>query len=414
MTQVTELRCVRCDASTPPDERPDPTCAACGNVLDVRYDLDAAAGLLAESLANGPQSIWRYAPLLPVDADAPRPPQPVGWSPIIDAPRLAQWASVARLRVKDEGRGPTASFKDRASAIGISHAASLGYTTVACASTGNAASSLAGLAAGMGLRAVIFIPEHAPEPKVAQLRAFGAVVLKIRGGYEAAYDLCTKACHEFGWYNRNAALNPYLVEGKKTCGLEIAEMCARDLPDWVAVSVGDGCTIAGIAKGLGEMKAVGIIDRVPRILGVQADGARPLVDAWESGADCVVPVKTHTIADSIDVGTPRNDAKALTNVRATDGVFLSVSDDAILEALLATPRLSGVFGEPAGVTGVAGVRAAVASGIIGKDASVLAVVTGNGLKDIDTARKAAGSPPTIDADLARVDQEVQAHASRLS
>jgi threonine synthase len=199
-------------------------------------------------------------------------------------------------------------------------------------------------------------------------------------------------------------VNPSLVEGKKTCGLEIGEQTEGDVPDWVAVSVGDGCTIAGIWKGLGEMRALGIIDRLPRMLGVQAEGARPLVDAFERGGD-LTPSGAKTIADSICVGHPRNWRKALRAVRASGGALLAVPDEAILDAMRAAGQRAGVFGEPAGVAGLAGVRAAVEHGIVGRRDSVLAVVTGSGLKDARTAMTAAGQPVT----LAPSDDAVDAH-----
>jgi threonine synthase len=367
--------------------------------------------LTAKSLSKRAHNIWRYGELLPLPAGSPHPPQPVGWTPIIPAPRLASWCGVARLRLKDDGRNPTASFKDRASAVAAAHARSLGTKTLACASTGNAASSLAGMTAGMGQSAVIFIPEEAPAPKVTQLLAFGAVVVKVRGGYAAAFDLCSAACERFGWYNRNCAINPYLVEGKKTCGLEIAEQCAGAMPSWVVISVGDGCTIAGVWKGLRQMHEIGIIEELPRMLGVQADGARPIADAFDAGLERVVPVPTSTIADSINVGTPRNDTKAIQAVRASKGAIISVSDAAILEALRITPQLSGVFGEPAGVAGVAGIKKAVQEGLISPDASVLTVVTGNGLKDINTAQKAVGEALLSDPDLDQLEETLKAHGA---
>jgi threonine synthase len=233
---------------------------------------------------------------------------------------------------------------------------------------------------------------------------FGARVIRVKGSYDATYELCQRACARHGWYNRNAAVNPSLVEGKKTCGLEIGEQAGVEVPGWVAVSVGDGCTIAGIWKGLAEMRALGFIPRVPRMLGVQAEGARPLVDAWESGRD-VVPSDASTIADSICVGHPRNWRKALRAVRASEGALVAVPDEAILDAMRASGRKAGLFGEPAGVAGVAGVRAAVSAGIIGPRESVLAVVTGSGLKDARTAMRAAGEPVT----LAASDDAVDAH-----
>ena len=237
---------------------------------------------------------------------------PVGYTPIIDSERLARQLGVRQLLFKDEGRNPTASFKDRASSVGVAHALQVGAKTIACASTGNAASSLAGHAALAGLPAMIFVPQTAPEPKVAQLQVFGATVFAVKSSYDAAYDLCSKACQEFGWYNRNCAINPVLVEGKKTAGLEVAEQC-RELgvvPDWVAVSVGDGCTIAGIWKGLKQMHELGVIDRLPRLIAAQAAEVAPLEYAMEHD-DCRRRASGKTIADSIDVHVPRNWRKAI-------------------------------------------------------------------------------------------------------
>jgi threonine synthase len=249
---------------------------------------------------------------------------------------------------------------------------------------------------------VIFVPQFAPEPKVAQLLMFGARVIRVRGTYDETWELCQRACERYGWYNRNAAVNPSLVEGKKTCGLEIGEQMGTEVPDWVAVSVGDGCTLAGIWKGLHEMHALGFIPRVPRMLGVQAQGARPLVDAFEAGGD-VVPGGAETIADSICVGHPRNWRKALRAVRASGGAFVAVPDDAILEAMCEAGRRAGVFGEPAGVAGLAGLRQAVRDGLVEHRQTALAVVTGSGLKDVRTAIRVAGAPfdlPPDDAALA--------------
>ena len=178
------------------------------------------------------------------------------------------------MYLKDEGRNPTGSFKDRASAIAVMKAREFDAGTIACASTGNAASSLAGLSASLGMRSVIFLPERAPVPKVTQLLVFGATVVKVRGTYEQAFELCRSACEKFGWYNRNSGTNPFCVEGKKTAGLEIGGQFGPSVPDWVVVSVGDGCTIGGIGKGLAEMQTMGFIRRVPRLLGVQAEGAQ--------------------------------------------------------------------------------------------------------------------------------------------
>lgn len=402
---VTGLTCMQCGRRYA--RGLDGPCARCGpeGVLDVQYDLGRVRKVLTpRRLALRPHSIWRYRELLPVPGNARVPPLHPGFTPITEASRLARWTGVRRLLVKDEGRNPTASFKDRASVVGVARALSRRARVVACASTGNAASSLAGAAASVGLPCVIFVPEFAPEPKVAQLLVFGARVIRVRGSYDETWELCQRACSTYGWYNRNAAVNPSLVEGKKTCGLEIGEQCGAQVPDWVAVSVGDGCTIAGIWKGLVEMHALGFIRRLPRLLGVQAEGARPLCDAFHAGRD-LVPGPAETLADSICVGHPRNWRKALRAVRESRGTFVSVSDDAILDALRTAGREAGVFGEPAGVAGFAGLRQAVADGIVGRRATALVVVTGSGLKDTRSAARAAGEPVSLRPD----DGELREH-----
>jgi threonine synthase len=396
------LRCIVCGQAYPADDRL--SCPACGpaeGILDAEFDLDKAARTLTrEALAARPLDHWRYGELLPI-ADAGRiPPLHVGWTPLYDAPRLAAHLGVARLTIKDDGRNPTASFKDRASSVGVTKALEFGHCTIACASTGNAASSLAGCAASVGMRSFIFVPERAPEPKVAQLLMFGATVLRVRGTYDQAYDLCMAAAAEYGWYNRNCAVNPYLVEGKKTAGLEIAEQTGESVPDWVAVSVGDGCTIAGVWKGMREMHRIGMMPRLPRLLAVQADGSPAVVRQLEAAGEELLPrTSASTVADSICVATPRNWRKAVRAVRESQGVGVTVTDAAITDALRYTPRLTGVFGEPAGVAAIAGIAAARADGVIGASESVLAVVTGNGLKDIRSAIDAAGKPFDIDPNL---------------
>jgi threonine synthase len=382
-------------------------CPRCGpdGILDIGYDLDRVHAAWQERpLIDRPRNHWRYAELLPLEADAVKYPWPVGWTPLIDAPRLAHHLGIRGIILKDEGRNPTASFKDRASSVGVAHALQVGAQTIACASTGNAASSLAGHAALAGLPAFIFVPHTAPEPKVAQLLVFGATVFAVNSTYDAAYDLCTKACQAFGWYNRNCAINPVLVEGKKTGGLEVAEQC-RDLgivPDWVAVSVGDGCTIAGIWKGLQQMHALGVIDRLPRLLGVQAAGVMPLAYATQHDA-LPPPSAGKTIADSIDVQVPRNWRKAVRALRDSHGILVGVSDDEILDAMRLAGR-HGVFAEPAAAAALAGVVSAISSKTIGAGDRVLVMITGSGLKDTRSAIRAGGQPTSIEPDLAAVDQ----------
>jgi threonine synthase len=262
------------------------------------------------------------------------------------------------------------------------------------------------MAANLGLKAHIFVPATAPEAKVAQLLIFGADVMLVDGSYDQAYWLCMDAAREFGWFNRNCAVNPYLVEGKKTCGLEIGEQLAQDIPDWVAVSVGDGCTIAGIWKGLKEMHRFGVLPRLPRLLGVQAGGANPISRAFEAGSEQVEYQQAVTLADSIAVGEPRNAVKALRAVRESGGAMVDVGDDEILAAMRLLAGRAGVFGEPAGIAALAGIKAAVERGIIGSEERVLHVVTGNGLKDARAAFQAVAPPTKIPVSLEAVRQHV--------
>lgn len=406
---VTGLTCLICGATYPHGDIL--TCPRCGiqGILDVQYDYQKVTPNFKGQITNRPFNVWRYRELLPISPDLTPPHLHIGWTPIYDVPRLAKVVGVKRLCLKDDGRNPTNSFKDRASAVGVMKAIEFGYDSIACASTGNAASSLAGLAAAVDLKSYIFVPERAPEPKVTQLLIFGATVLRVRGTYEQAFDLCREACERFGWYNRNSGTNPFLVEGKKTAGFEIGEQCKENMPDWVVVSVGDGCTIGGIGKGLQEMKRLGFIDRVPRLIGVQAEGARPIVDAFRSGKE-LVPSETTTLADSIAVGTPRNWRRAIQQIGASGGEMVSVLDEETLDAMRQTARLGGVFGEPAGVAGVAGLRKAKEHGVISASESALVVITGNGLKDIQTAKQAAASEHVIDPDIASVAKIVQRSA----
>lgn len=398
------LRCIMCGREYPAVYRL--TCDVCGprdGILDGIYDYEAARRTLTrEALIRRPFHHWRYREVLPITSQSPLPHLHVGWTPVYDVPRLGRHVGVAKLWLKDDGRNPTASFKDRASSMGVAKAVEFGFHTVACASTGNAASSLAGFAAAVGLRSYIFVPERAPEPKVAQLLLFGATVLRVQGTYDEAYELCSAAVERFGWYNRNCAINPYLVEGKKTAGLEIGEQMADTPPDWVGVSVGDGCTIAGVWKGLREMYELGILPRLPRLLGVQAEGSPAVARQFRLGeAAPFEPAQATTVADSICVAVPRNWRKAVRAVTESGGTYITISDNEILDALRYTPRLSGVFGEPAAVATIAGIAAARRENIIGPNEAVLAVITGNGLKDIRTAIQAAGKthdiPPTLEA-----------------
>jgi len=236
-------------------------------------------------------------------------------------------------------------------------------------------------------------------------------VFQVRGTYDQAWELCMQASAEFGWYNRNCAINPYLIEGKKTVSLELAEQFARltpgSFPDWVVVSVGDGCTVGGVWKGLREMHALGFIQRLPRILGVQADGCKPFVTAWKAQTG-LIPCEANTLADSIAVGHPRNFAKGMSAITESGGAFISVTDEEILGSIPLLAQTAGVFGEPAGVAGAAGVMRGVATGVIHRSESVALVMTGNGLKDIQSAMHAVGKTIAVRPEMEEVRRAVEA------
>ncbi|MEP0847283.1 MAG: pyridoxal-phosphate dependent enzyme [Phycisphaerae bacterium] len=401
------------------------TCPRCGpddGILEAHFDFDEARRTLTRAtLAARPRTHWRYRELLPLDearCPASADLDHIGWTPILEAPRLSTALGIGRLRLKDEGRSASASFKDRASSVGVARAMQEGFRAIACASTGNAASSLACCAARAGLECNIFVSQIVPEAKLAQLLACGARVFKLRGDYEQAYDLCTAACERFGWYNRNAAINPYLVEGKKTGGMEIAEQCMDDPPEWVVCSIGDGCSIAGVYKGVASMRAVGLTDWSVRMLGVQAAGVAPLVEALASGSlddwrkRLSAGSRPDTYADSINCPVPRNWRKAVRALRESDGALVTVSDDQIREAVRLTGRLAGVFAEPAAAAAVAGVAEARRQGILNQRANVLAMITGSGLKDVRGALSAVGGPHEIDPELGAVEEVLKQCASR--
>ncbi len=403
MGSVASLRCVRCGRVYGPDEL-EYTCIDCGidGILDLEYDYEriAADGFGAEQLrANSDRSVWRYEPLLPVRDRGAAPPLELGPTPMYRRDDLARELGLEEVYVKDEGRLPTGSFKDRASWLGVTRARERGFSELACASTGNAASSLAGMCASVGAVAHILVPATVPEAKLAQLQVFGADVILVDAPYDEAYYLCMEAAEEFGWYNRNCAVNPYLVEGKKTGGLELAEQLGAAMPDWVAVAVGDGCTIAGLWKGLEEMRRFGVCDRLPRLLGVQAEGASPLYDAFQAGTEEIIPRTPRTLADSIAVGRPRNAAKALRAVRESAGYFIQVSDGEILEAQQLLGRTTGVFAEPTAAAALAGVRRAREEDVLGASDRVAVVITGNGLKDVGAVTASLGRPAAIPCDL---------------
>jgi threonine synthase len=407
MDHVKSLKCLICGKEYAPHEI-DYVCPDHGDegIVDVQYDYDLIGRRLNPQMLeqNPDRTIWRYRPLLPIEPESPVPPLTVGGTPLYKTDRLAALLKLKHVWVKDDGRLPTASFKDRASAIAVVKGRERKAEIITTASTGNAAAALSGLCASVGQRNVIFVPQSAPPAKIAQLLVFGSTVMLVRGTYDDAFELCLQASKEFGWYNRNTGYNPYMSEGKKTASLEICEQLGWDAPDRIFVSVGDGCIIGGLHKGLKDLMALGWISKMPKLMGVQAAGSAALYEAWRTNLNAMdmQPIDAQTIADSISAGLPRDRIKALAAVRETDGAYLKVSDEEILAAIPVLGQNAGVFAEPAAAAAYAGLVKAAADGLVDPDERIVVLVTGNGLKDVASARKSVGEPFVVNKDLADV------------
>lgn len=386
------------------------TCPACGElgILDIIYDYQTLSKTInREKLAaNHDFSMWRYGGLIPVEHHRTKMMLRIGWTPLYEARRLHKQLGIKQLYIKDEGLNPSGSTKDRASGVAVLKALELGATTVACSSTGNAASSLACHAAHMGLDCVIFVPKRAPIGKLTQMSLYGAHVMMVDGDYQATYALSKESITKHGFYNRNAAINPFLIEGKKTVALEIIEQLNFKPTDWIAISVGDGCSIGGVYQGLYDFLQLGLLEKIPKILGVQSSGCAPFVQAYQSKQP-LVSCAENTIADSIAVGVPRNPIKAMRAIEQSNGAFIAVSDEAILEAMSELGKTEGIFGEPAGVAALAGVKEAIKQGIIKKKESVTFIMTGNGLKDPQNAQKTGSKALLVANDSELVSQHLK-------
>ena len=397
------------------------TCPKDGGNLDVVLDYDAIRKKYqpGDLTSRANPSIWRYLPLLPVSAPAgdATPLHLVGGTPVYALPGYAKKYGLQHLWLKDESRNPTASFKDRASAVVVTRAREIGAEVVVTASTGNAGAALAGMAAAVGQKAIIFAPKSAPPAKVAQLLVFGAQVILVDGSYDDAFDLTVKASQEFGWYCRNTGYNPFTVEGKKSAAFEIwefmqtqagsglrANLASETVPVneqrlAIFVSVGDGNIISGIHKGFKDLHALGWISHLPRIIGVQAEGSAAIANAFRANTETITPVHANTIADSISVDFPRDGVRALRAASETSGTYLTVSDADILKAIAELGQV-GVFAEPAGATAFAGLTAARSQGWLEAEAPVLVMNTGSGLKDVRAAMQAVRPAPIIEPTLA--------------
>lgn len=374
-------------------------------VLRCIYDYGEVAKLLnpTKLRAREPGGFERFMELLPISSEDFLPPLITQQTPLRPVENLRRELGHDRIYIKDDTCLPTASFKDRASALVVAKARELKLDTVATASTGNAATALAGQAASVGMNSIIFVPASAPPAKLTQIAVYGGRLIPIKGTYDEAFELSIKACEKFGWYNRNTAYNPYTIEGKKTAALEIWEQLGYSAPDWVVIPTGDGVILAGIEKGFANLYAMGLIEREPKLAVVQAAGCAPIVHAWQNGETNISPERNpKTIADSISVGVPRAGRWTMQALTKTKGTAISVEDEEILAAIVLLGRTSGVFAEPAAATAIAGLKKLIEDGTISSDEKVVALVTGNGLKDVPAAAKSVSFPKAIEPELKNI------------
>ena len=415
--------CSLCRTEYAPDEVTY-TCPKDGGNLDVVLDyLSLKAKYQPEDiLSRKDSSLWRYLPLLPI-SEPPGEATPlhaVGGTPVFKLTSLAEKLGLQNLWLKDESKNPTASFKDRASAIVVARAQEIGAEIIVTASTGNAGAALAGMSAAVGQKAIIFAPKSAPQAKVAQLLIFGAQVILVDGTYDDAFDLTVKCADEFGWYCRNTGYNPFTAEGKKTAAFEIWEWWQETHQKWhaefgetldhppltVFVAVGDGNIISGIHKGFKDLFQLGWLPRIPRIIGVQAEGSAAISNAFHGNTETITPVSAKTIADSISVDLPRDGVRAVRAVKETGGTYVNVSDEEILQAIAELGKI-GVFAEPAGAAAYAGLVKATATSLVRSEDPILVLNTGSGLKDIRAAMQAVAAAPVIKPNLKAVKRLLQ-------
>ena len=415
MSNFVGYRCSICGREYLPDQVTY-TCPEEGGNLDIVLDYESIKKKYQaeDILSRHDASLWRYLPLLPVSEPQgdQTPLKVAGGTPVFTLARLGERLGLKNLWVKDESRNPTASFKDRASAVVVARALEIRAATIVTASTGNAGAALAGMSAAVGQKAVILAPKSAPSAKVAQLLVYSAKVILVDGTYDDVFDLSIQAADHFGWYCRNTGYNPFTLEGKKTAAFEIWEWWQGAHQKWhtlhgegidhspltVFVPVGDGNIIAGIHKGFKELLQLGWLTRIPRIIGVQAKGSAAVAKAFHANTEKIQAISARTIADSISVDFPRDGIRAIRAARETGGTYIMVSDKEILRAIAALGS-QGIFAEPAGATAYAGLVAAVEQGLVGGDEPLLLINTGSGLKDVRAAMKAVVHAPIIEPSL---------------
>lgn len=400
MFPKSKLRCIGCGKEYSSDEIIY-VCKSCGALLEVVIELQKVS---FDEIAKRPLGVWRYEEFLPVEEGSEIISLREGGTPLYRCDRLAKWAGVKRLYIKYEGANPTGSFKDRGMTLGVTKAKSLGSKAVACASTGNTSASLSAYAARAGLTCYVILPaDKVAMGKLAQALMHGAKVISVKGNFDDALRLVMDLSVKMEIYLLNS-VNPWRLEGQKTLAFEVSDQLGH-VPDFVAVPMGNCGNISAIWKGFKEYRGAGVIEKLPRMFGIQAEGAAPVINMLRKNLDTLVPIShPETLATAIRIGNPVNWPKAVNAIRESNGLYDSVSDDEIVEAQRIIATLEGIGVEPASAASVAGVKKAVSKGFLGRTDEVVCVCTGHLLKDPEEVIKVCGRPIEIPPDLKAVSE----------
>jgi threonine synthase len=393
---VVGLRCRACGASYAP--APVHVCAECLGPLEVQYDYgELARRVRREAVAGGPNTMWRYRPLLPVRDDAVVVDLGTGFTPLLRADNLARALGLRHVYIKNDAVNPTYSFKDRVVGVAVAAALDFGLDVLACASTGNLAASVAAHAARAGLRSYVFIPADLEPAKIVGTAVYGTNLVPVRGSYDDVNRLCAEVADTFGWGFVNINLRPFYAEGSKTLAYETAEQLGWRAPDHVVVPIAGGSVLSKIGKGFQELRDLGWIPQgKTRISGAQAAGCAPVSGAFARGADRVTPVRPHTIAKSLAIGNPADGDFALRTIRSSGGAAEAATDAEIVEGMRLLAATEGIFTETAGGVTVACARKLARAGRISPEETVVLYITGNGLKTLDALVDALPIPAAIE------------------
>ncbi len=415
MSYMKGLKCRECGREYP--KQALYVCEYCFGSLEVAYDYEAIRKVLTrDKIIKGPKSLWRYRELLPIDGD-PTVGHSSGYTPLVKAEILARELGVKEIYVKDDSVcHPTCSFKDRVVAVALSRARELGFDTVACASTGNLANSVAANAAWAGFKRYIFIPATLEKAKIIGTLVYSPNLVAVNGNYDDVNRLCSEIANKYRWGFVNINLRAYYAEGSKTLGFEIAEQLGWRAPQHIVAPAASGSLITKIWKALKEFTEIGILEGAltTKIHCAQPEGCSPIATAIQSKMDVIKPVKPQTIAKSLAIGNPADGYYAKDVIHKSGGSAGIVSDDEIREGIKLLARTEGIFTETAGGVTVATAKKLIETGVIPKNESIVLAITGNGMKTQEAIQEAVGKPALIDPNLSSFEKEVMNNAERIA